>query len=326
MGIRKFLEFTFPLVQDSPYGPSEDASGMSKTINVGSMYQKINYKDLNDTCVAVDTMGIIYSSVMALGENQLTDLNDNITTHIQVTLATIRKFHRNGASQIWVFDNPNPNKMKAEETERRRKARNRLNVEVTPEMIEEIKLLLGYIGIPYLVAPEGVEAEFYAGMLTHSHEVEGEVVDAICDYVYTRDTDAFLFAKAILRTECRILEGKKFRTIRANNNNLFLYVPEEIKTYGGLTDHEVKMVAIALGNDFDDKGIYRVGPKTALRKIRRIKLEDLDAKKQKIYDYLSVRYEAPYDLSQSEGDYEKLSKFLSGRHFGESSYSFAKTN
>ena len=117
----------------------------------------------------------------------------------------------NGVKPVYVFDGKPPN-MKAGEMEKRRKKRdaanaaldkakedknfdeidkqNRRLVEVTDNHVDDIKVLLNHMGVPYVVAP--CEAEAQCAEMSKAGEVYA---------VATEDMDALTFGK-FLYTSC----------------------------------------------------------------------------------------------------------------------------
>jgi 5'-3' exonuclease len=135
-------------------------------------------------------------------------------------------------------------------------------------MVNDIKLMLNLLDIKWVEAPKGVEAECLASRLTH-----GDMSEA--DAVLSSDADALLFgATTLIKKNTRTKKYDRF------------YL-EDILEDKNITQEQLIKVGIVLGTDmYKDKKkklFYRIGPKTAIAKVKSGELDkafkDKDVKK-----------------------------------------------
>ncbi len=129
---------------------------------------------------------------------------------------------------------------------------------VTGEVLQDAKRLLSLMGIPWLEASEDAEAQ--ASYMAAKGDVWA---------VGSKDYDSLLFGAPILARYLTIT-GKEYLPAQRRMRPL---VPELIKLSEnlnllGLTREQLVDVAILVGTDFN-QGVKGVGPKTALKLIRK---------------------------------------------------------
>ncbi|MDQ3718995.1 MAG: flap structure-specific endonuclease, partial [Thermoproteota archaeon] len=137
---------------------------------------------------------------------------------------------------------------------------------LTPEMVEESKKLISYLGIPYIQAPS--EGESAASYLTKH---------GIAFAVGSQDYDSILFgAKKLVRNLA--ISGKR----KVPNRNAYVDIEPEILEHDkvlqetGLTHEQLVDVGILIGTDFNPGGFPGIGPKTAIKLIKENgRLEDI---------------------------------------------------
>jgi len=152
----------------------------------------------------------------------------------------ITRYKRMGAiSFIFVFDNPVPNPLKAKEHAKRDKTR---TFRITKKIIDDVKSLLHIMGIAWVTAPEGYEAEHLGAELTKNN---------IIDTFMTSDSDTLVFGGTSMT---RYIKGV-FEEYRLSDA-LALY---------GLDTARFLRICVMMGCDFADK-TRGIGPKTSLKK------------------------------------------------------------
>lgn len=154
------------------------------------------------------------------------------------------------------FDNTNSNKKSSLEKQA---------FTITSEMIINVQNILNYFNIPYIIAPQDIEAEHVAADLTQK---------GIVDAVFTNDLDALVFGatRVILRNRTK---GKKSKYAEFMDYHLNILLSEN-----KLTHEQLAKVAIVMGCDFyqdkptpgeedDDPRPYfkGIGPKTIIEKL-----------------------------------------------------------
>jgi flap endonuclease-1 len=272
-------------------------------MGVKDLYQLFESKDVSlswfqGKTIAVDALYKIHSSVLA--QRNLNVLSHN-TLYLQAILNFVVRLKEMDCDQYWIFDNPESSQHKRAEHARRRERREKAQAKVdagdegaaraafsiTSEHISNVQSMLGYLGVPWCVAPKDIEAEQLGARLTmHS-----------ADAVYTGDADAFLFgAQAVIRPM-----GKGKHQLYSLNENLVRM---------GLGYGDLVKVGVILGTDFAEK-TFRVGIKTVLSKFRNIKLSP---EQEKAVDIFRAYFEEP-EFMETKNDYLKLIKWLRTHNF-----------
>lgn len=124
----------------------------------------------------------------------------------------------------------------------------------------DILHIMQSLNIPYIVSPNGMEAEQLCALLCKS---------GVCQYVWTKDMDALVFgAPRIIYPEKKTT---KFRVIERKA------ILEEKK----ITESELVKMSVALGCDFADK-VKGIGPTTVFTKISTVVF---DERQQAAIDY-----------------------------------------
>jgi len=237
---------------------------------------------LRGRTVAVDGNLELYQflSIMRTRDGQpLQDSKGRITSHLNgLVFRTTRLLADFDIRMVFVFDGPPP-ELKWEEIRRRREAREKSRQEyetavaagdtatawskavmtsrLTRPMVEEAKIVLGSLGIPWIQAPS--EGEAQAAFLAQ----RGDVWAA-----GSKDYDSLLFGAprmvrflAISSTEFLPSQGRS-RTVSPE----VLDLAENLE-HLGLTREQLVDVAILVGTDFNE-GVRGIGPKTAVKRIR----------------------------------------------------------
>lgn len=242
----------------------------------------------------------------------------------------------NGIKPVYVFDGKPP-QMKAGELEKRKEKRdeaqaaldkakeegdmeevdkqNRRLVKVTKDHVNEVKVLLKHMGIPYVDAP--CEAEAQCAELVKA----GKVYAA-----GTEDMDALTFGTNILLRHLTFSEARKMPIKEFHVANVL---------EGFELDHDQFVdLCILLGCDYVDK-IRGIGPKKAIELIRKHKsieaiLENIDTKKypppenwmfteaRRLFKTPDVTPASECDLKWEKPDEEGLVAYMCGeKGFGE---------
>lgn len=110
--------------------------------------------------------------------------------------------------------------------------------------LEETKFLLSKLGITYITARDGYEAEQLASQLA---------IDGIVNAVYTSDADALVFGAPLLIR--RMPKGK-----------MELYSLQELLTKHSITRYQLANISVSLGSDYAEK-TPRIGAKTYTKAI-----------------------------------------------------------
>ncbi|HEY9388098.1 MAG TPA: flap endonuclease-1 [Nitrososphaeraceae archaeon] len=251
----------------------------------------IMISELSDKVIAVDAYNTIYQFLAtirgATGE-LLTNSKGEVTSHISGLFYRNVNLLADNIKLIYIFDGK-PSPLKSKEIERRRQVKQDAFVKyqqaiiagrfddarkysqatsvLTDKMIEESKMILTLLGIPYIQAPSEGEA-------TAAHLTESKIAFACA----SQDYDSLLFgAKRLIRNLA--ISGKR----KIPNRNVYVDIePELIEQQQlldqtGLNFEQLVDVGIMIGTDFNPGGIPGIGPKTALKLIREYnKLEKIE--------------------------------------------------
>lgn len=287
--------------------PKSDYDG--KTI--GELGEEVRLKDLKNERVCVDASGMIYSAILAMAHiNSLTDSEGNTTAHITTIFNKIFQLKNAGVKQIWIFDSPKPNKMKQKELKKRDKRRERykhdekVQFKMTGKHVQDIKTLLTHMGITYVEAPPGIEAEQYGAMLT-----AGSQDERFCQYMISGDSDVLAFGGNLLRiTSKRSSTGKSKKTV------YYKYDLSVILEETGLSYQQFLEMCVTMGTDFNEK-TKRVGPKTVISKIKNQKIDLTDEQYEAIKYFKSNPEMDNSDMKASNYNKTEVIKFLVSKAF-----------
>jgi 5'-3' exonuclease len=214
--------------------------------------------------ICFDTSNMIYSAILALQSvTGMTAADGKITSHIKTIMAQVLMFKKYNINQLWIFDSPKGTELKKNELEKRKLRKDAAKTDkaqfrMTSEHVEDIKKLLNLLGITYIIAPDGVEAEQFGAYLT----MPKPGVGAMCDYMYSGDADVLIFGGNLLRPMTT-----KTATGKSKKKEYYAYHIGEVLEATGLNRQELAELAVALGSDFADK-CEKIGPKTAIAKVK----------------------------------------------------------
>ncbi len=245
--------------------------------------EEISFDHLFNKKIAVDAMNTVYQFLSIIRQRDGTPLKDsegNITSHLSGLFYRNAKLLEKNVKPVYVFDGKAPD-LKAEESKERRKKREKAREDwkklkkegkmkkafkkatqssrLTSDMLVEAKKLLDAMGIPYIEAPSEGEAQ------AAKMNCEGSVWA-----VGSQDWDSLVFGadrfvKNLTVTGKRKVPGKqRYKTI----------VPEKVEKEPalnslGISLEQLRWVAVLIGTDFNPKGIKGVGPKTAMKLVKK---------------------------------------------------------
>lgn len=270
----------------------------------------VDLKSLKGERVCFDTSNIIYAAILAMKfVTALTDAEGKPTSHILTIMNKVLMAKKLGVRQVWIFDSPEGNPLKtaelAKRAAKRAKSKNdKVLFQMTSEQVEDIKTLLAHMGVMYIIAPPGIEAEQYGAMLTM-----GSPEERFCKYMISGDTDVLAFGGNVLRPPTKKSGEKAPKT-----GTFIAYDNEDVLREMNMTREEFVTMCVALGTDFSEK-TARVGPGTIHKKIRDGEI-DLTPEQQAVYEY----FMNPVELQEAhlvENQYNKeaLQAFLELKGF-----------
>jgi len=283
--------------------------------------------------VAIDASMSLYQFLIAVrqeGGAVLTSEDGNTTSHLMGMFYRTIRMVDNGINPVYVFDGKPPT-MKAGELEKRKEKRdeaqaalekakeegnveeidkqNRRLVKVTTDHVNDVKILLKHMGIPYVEAP--CEAEAQCAEL-----VKGGKVYA----AGTEDMDALTFGTTVLLRHLTFSEARKMPIKEFHLSNVlegFEFSQEQFVD-----------LCILLGCDYVDK-IKGVGPKKAIELVKKHKnietiLENIDKSKypppenwlfteaRRLFTAPDVTPASEIDLKWDKPDEEALVAYMCG--------------
>ena len=231
--------------------------------------------------LGIDVSYDIYRASLGMKNiKDLTDNNGNPTILINVILCNVARYRKLGVKGlIYVFDNPTPNPYKIKESSKRNNVRKSASIKldkeecievkqklekriftITDDMVSNVKKILTMLGVAWIIAPVGYEAEHLGAELT---------VRGMIDTFITSDSDTLLF-------------GGKSMTRRIKKKGCKKYIYEEyilddVLIDYGLNIEQLVHMGIVLGCDFADK-TSGIGIGTILKKGLGVKLTDEQVK------------------------------------------------
>jgi flap endonuclease-1 len=242
----------------------------------------LSLRDMAGKRIAIDAFNTIYAFLATIRQPDGTPLMDHkkrVTSHLSGLFYRTANLLESGISPAFVYDGEPP-QLKAEEIARRREIREEARKEwqlakaegriedarkaaqassrLTTPMIEESKKLLEAMGVPVIQAPS--EGEALAAQMARE------------DYVWasaSQDNDSLLYNCPRMIRNLSIT-GRR----RSSRSGSYKTVhPQLIQLDLNLKILEISReqlidIAILVGTDYND-GVPRVGPKTALKLIKK---------------------------------------------------------
>ena len=306
----------------------------------------ITISELSGKVIAIDAYNTIYqflATIRGITGELLTNNNGEVTSHLSGLFYRNVNLLAEDIKLIYIFDGK-PSPLKSKEIDRRRQVKQdalnkyqeaitagrfedarkygQATSVLTDKMVEESKMILTLLGIPYIQAPS--EGEAAAAQLTQSN---------IAFACASQDYDSLLFgAKRLIRNLA--ISGKR----KVPNRNVYVDIEPEIieqqqlLNETGLNLEQLVDIGILIGTDFNPGGISGIGPKTALKLVREHnkleKIEKIEASLANI-PYKEIRevflkQEAPKinGIEFNEINYDALVNFLCT----EKNFSVARVN
>jgi flap endonuclease-1 len=243
----------------------------------------ISLEDLRGRSLAVDANNMLYQFLSLIRTPDGTPLKDSsghITSHLAgLMFRSTHLMHGYGIELVFVFDGKPP-QLKEREIVKRRRLRKKAELEweraveagdyatawskavmtsrLTRPMVDDAKLLLELLGIPFVQASS--EAEAQAAYMAKRGDVWASS---------SRDYDSLLFgAPRLLRY--LTISGREFLPSKGTSRPLRpeLIDLKRLLSHHKLTHEQLIDLAILIGTDFNE-GVKGIGPKSALKLLRR---------------------------------------------------------
>ncbi len=245
--------------------------------------RKLSIEELQGRAVAFDGNNILYqflSIIRGRDGQPLKDRKGRVTSHLSGLLYRNSNLMESGTRIIYVFDGK-PHEFKKTVIKRRRDVRKEAKKEyqkaveegdsekarrygqqsmvATMDIVSEAKELLTLMGIPWVQAPG--EGEAQTAHMAKREEVWGAA---------SQDFDSLLYGaprhiRNLSITGRRKLPGKNVY-VKVEPELLEL---EKVKKDLGLTQSQLIDIGILVGTDYNPDGVKGIGPKTALKLIKK---------------------------------------------------------
>jgi flap endonuclease-1 len=306
--------------------------------DIGDLLQKrkVELSDLANQVVAIDAFNTLHQFLSIIRQRDgspLVDSAGRVTSHLSGLLYRTASLVEVGIKPIFVFDGKPPdlksetlNQRKERRESSREKWENAKSVgdlesaykyaqassKVSEEIIEDSKYLLNVMGIPFVQAP--CEGEAQAAYMVLKK-------DANC--VASQDYDAFLFGAPIVVRNLAISGKRKLpgKSVYVDIEPEIIDLKETLEALE-ITREQLIDIAICVGTDYN-KGLEKVGPKTALKLIKKhwdihavlhekgVEIEDVDRIREL---FLHPDVIDNYEIKWNKPDSEKLIEFLCENH------------
>jgi flap endonuclease-1 len=299
---------------------------------------KIDFEKLKGKSVAIDAFNAMYQFLSIIRQRDGTPL---MTSSGEITSVHSGIFYRTakllvtGITPVYVFDGEPPpfKKETVEEREEiRRQAMEKWKealaagkleearkyaqaaLSLTPEMIDDAKKILEYLGVPIVQAPS--EGEAQAAYMAR----KGDVWAA-----GSQDYDSLLFGSPRLVRNLTFSERRKLpgeqRYVKVYPEEILL---KEVLDSLGISREQLIIIGLLVGTDYNPGGIKGIGPKKALKLVETYKtLEgvishvkwEFEMDPMEIYEFfLEPPVSDDYNLKLNPVDEEKLYDFMVNQH------------
>ncbi len=244
--------------------------------------QEISLDDLKNKTLVVDAYNMLYMFITTIRQSDgslLKDSKGNVTSHLSGLFSRVTRLLLKNIKLIFVFDGKPP-ELKMKERERRRKLKEEAltkyeaakdaedisemkkyagrTARLTPDLVEESKLFLAYMGIPVIEAPS--EGEAQASYMVQQGDAYA---------IVSQDADSLLFKAPVVVKDLNIS-----RTRRKTGTNVYQTInPKLIKlnealTTLGLDQDQLIVLGMLVGTDFNIGGIKGIGPQKAMKLLK----------------------------------------------------------
>ena len=254
-------------------------------VDLGDLVPKtpVDLDNLGGKKVAIDAYNALYQFLAIIRQPDGTPLKSHtgmITSHLSGLFYRTCNLIEKGIKAVYVFDGMAP-ALKEAEIKRRSKVKEEAQVRyekalaegktedartyaqmtsrLKDYMADDSKRLLRCMGVPWVQAPS--EGEAQAAYLAKKGDT---------DYCASQDFDSLLFGAPLLLRNLSISGRRKLPRKKVYVE----VVPEIIEMRRLLSEHEITLeqlieIGILIGTDFNPDGVKGIGPKTALKLIKK---------------------------------------------------------
>jgi flap endonuclease-1 len=301
--------------------------------------RKLKLEELQGRVVAFDGNNILYqflSIIRGRDGQPLKDSDGRITSHLSGLIYRNSNLIEKGVKIVYVFDGT-PHKFKKPILKRRQDTRMKAKIEyekaidegdtlkakrfgqqaiiATTELVSDAKQLLTLMGIPWVQAPG--EGEAQTAYMAYTGEVWGAA---------SQDFDSLLYGAPRHIRNLSITGRRKLP-----RKNIYIKVEpeifelEKVKRELGLNQSQLIDLGLLVGTDYNPDGIKGIGPKTALKLLKKhgslensipfIKNANFPHPINELKDlFMNPRVTDDYTLNWNKPDTSGLLGFLCSEH------------
>ena len=305
------------------------------------LIKEIDIDSLQNKTLIVDASMWLYqflSSIRQRDGTLLMDSKGNVTSHLVGLLSRISNLMQQNVKLAFVFDGEPPllkkltlekrkelkiaaqhnlEKAKEEGDEELMKKYASRTSRLSDEMKEEAKKLVEAFGLPSIQAPS--EAEAQASLIVKNGNAYA---------IATNDADALLFeAPRIIRNVSIAGRKKKTNKLSYETVNPDMIMLEDNLKHLGINQDQLIVLAMLVGTDFNIGGIKGIGPKSALKIIKKHEndfdslfreanwSENFEFEWKEVFDLIQhMKVNNDYELKWGQIDEEKIMSLLVDKH------------
>jgi flap endonuclease-1 len=306
--------------------------------------KEIEFLELKEKVIAIDAMNTLYQFLTTIRQQDgtpLMDKNGEVTSHISGLVYRNLALLEEGIKPIYVFDGI-PSELKAKElrerAERKELAGDKYQkakeegdfggmkkyssqmVKVNSKLIEESKIVLNLMGIPFVSSKDEGEAE--AAALVKRGFVWASA---------SQDYDSLLYGAT------RLIRNLTLARKRRSSSGIMVDTQIELIELQSVLDHlmigleQLICLGILVGTDFNPGGVRGIGQRKALEIVQKYKYPidifgfveksekySLDFNWQEVFrEFKEYDGNGREDLSRKKADLDRLKDFLISRDFSE---------
>lgn len=307
-------------------------------VDISSLLEakEIQLVELSGKSIAIDGFNILYQFLSIIRDRMtgepLRDSKGRITSHLSGLLYRNSNLLEAGIKPVFIFDGKPPEFKHStieSRAERKREAEKKWKeavergeraityaqaaAKLTDDMVERAKTLLDYMGIPWVQAPS--EGEMQCAFMCKRGDVWASG---------SQDFDSLLAGTPRLVRNLSITGRRK-----VPKKEIYVQVKPELieleKTLEslGITEEQLVILGMLVGTDYSE-GVKGVGPKTALKIVKKYKTLDKvmenvnwtsDVPAEKIYNFfLNPPVTEEYEIEWKEPGADKLREFMVKEH------------
>ena len=245
--------------------------------------EEISIKDLKGKVLAIDSMNYLYqflTTIRTAEGSLLTDQKGRVTSHLIGLFNRTTSLMEQGLRLVFVFDGKAP-EIKRKTWEKRWSAKTEASIRLkeaeekgdldemrkfaprtavlSKEMINDAKRVIEALGLPIVQAPSEGEAQ------TAYLVKKGDAFASV-----SQDYDNLIFGCPLLIRNLSIVGRQKkigkaaYKTVKPEIINL-----KKVLDHLEINLSQLRALAVLMGTDYNPGGIKGIGPKTALKMVKR---------------------------------------------------------